>query len=270
MESLKMQLDVKGDGVPLVLVGGGLTGMASFAPHQERLAGERRVIRAQLLMVQYGLENRKLPQGYSLRMESDALANALRADGLDAPVDVVAWSYGAATSLDFALNHPDRVRTLTLIEPPAFWVLDGTGRMDAESAREKRELAALNAEMREDVSEDQLVRFMRLASIGPPDKAPQSLPQWPVWYQHRRSLRGNDAPLDHLDSVERLTAFEVPVLLVKGTGSSHFLHAIIDALAATLPNARVIELPAGHGPQIVSIDRFLAEVASFQRGAGRQ
>jgi pimeloyl-ACP methyl ester carboxylesterase len=51
---------------------------------------------------------------------------------------------------------------------------------------------------------------------------------------------------------------------VKGTGSSHFLHAIIDALAATLPNARVIELPGGHAPQLVAMDRFLAEVAAFQ------
>jgi pimeloyl-ACP methyl ester carboxylesterase len=56
-----------------------------------------------------------------------------------------------------------------------------------------------------------------------------------------------------------------PVLLVKGTGSSHFLHAITDALAATLPDARVIELPGGHAPHLVTMDRFLSELASFQR-----
>lgn len=265
-QGLKMQLDLKGEGPPLVLVGGGLTGMASFAPHQARLAGERQVIRAQLLMVQYGLENRPLPEGHSIRMESEALANALTGAGVEGKFDLVAWSFGAVTSLDFALNHPDRVRTLTLIEPPAFWVLDATGRKDADSAREKKQMAELNAGMRDDVDEGQLVSFLRQAAIAPPGVVPQSLPQWPDWYKHRRSLRGNDAPLRHTDSADRLAGLKVPVLLVKGTGSSHFLHAIIDALAVTLPDARVIELPGGHAPHLASMDRFLTELATFQRG----
>lgn len=264
---LKMQLDVRGEGPPLVLVGGGLTGMHSFEPHQARLAGERRVIRAQLITVQYGLENRPLPDGYSLRMESEALSNALADLKLEGPVDVAAWSYGAATSLDYALNHPERVRTLTLIEPPAFWVLDATGHLDPQSAREKQALSELNAGMKEDVNEDQLASFARQAAFVPPSVAPQSLPQWPNWVKHRRSLRGNDGPLLHTDSAERLKAFRVPVLLVKGTGSSHFLHAILEALAATLPDVRVIELAGGHAPQIVAMDRFLAETAAFQASA---
>jgi pimeloyl-ACP methyl ester carboxylesterase len=264
MNALKLQLDVRGDGAPLVLVGGGLTGMLSFLPHQQRLASQRKVIRAQLLSVQYGLEDRPLPQGYGLRMESEALAAALEAEGLTGAIDLIAWSYGAATTLDYALNHPERVRTLTLIEPPAFWVLEETGRMDAQSADEKHQLATLNTGMLEDVSEEQLVTFAHLAGFVPRGVAPQSLPQWPVWFQHRRSLRGNDGPLLHRDARARLAALKVPVLLVKGTGSSHFLHAIIDALAATLPNARVIELPGGHAPQLVAMDRFLAEVAAFQ------
>jgi pimeloyl-ACP methyl ester carboxylesterase len=270
IDMLKMQLDVAGEGPPLVLVGGGLTGMQSFEPHRARLAGERRVIRAQLLSVQYGLENRPLPPGYSLRMESEALANALAELKLEGPVDLVAWSYGAATTLDYALNHPERIRTLTLIEPPAFWALEATGRLDEQSAREKEALSALNAGMKEDVNEDQLVSFMRQAAIVPPGAAPQSMPQWPGWFKHRRSLRGNDGPLLHTDSAARLKALRAPVLLVKGTGSSHFLHAIIDALAATLPDARVIELPGGHAPQIVAMDRFLAQTAEFQRTAGAQ
>ena len=264
-QRLKMQVDVRGEAAPLVLVGGGLTGMLSFEPHQARLAHERRVVRAQLLSVQYGLEDRPLPLRYSLRMESEALSNALEALDLTTPFDVVAWSYGAAISLDYALNHPERIRTLTLIEPPAFWVLDATGRTDAKSVEQKKEMATLNAKMRQDIGQAELADFLRQAGMCPPDRAPQSMPQWPVWYEHRRSLRANAAPLDHTDSAARLTAFEPPVLLVKGTGSAHFLHAIIDALAATIPNGRVIELPSGHAPHLVAMDRFLSEVTSFQR-----
>src|SRR5512146_282887 len=52
----KMQLDAKGHGEPVVLVGGGLTGWESWIPHQQRLAASRQAIRANPIAVQYGLE----------------------------------------------------------------------------------------------------------------------------------------------------------------------------------------------------------------------
>ncbi len=55
------------------------------------------------------------------------------------------------------------------------------------------------------------------------------------------------------------------MLLVKGTGSSHFLHRIIDGVAATLPPAQTIELPGGHAANIVAMDAFLDKMAAFQR-----
>ncbi|HEU0029858.1 MAG TPA: alpha/beta hydrolase [Kofleriaceae bacterium] len=263
---LEMQLDVQGTGAPLVLVGGGLTGWDSWVPHQQRLASSRTVARAQPLAVQLGLDDAKLPAGYSIRVESAALAAALDAHGLAAPIDVVAWSYGAYISLDFALQHPERIRSLTLIEPPAMWVLGATGRLDADAARESEELQTLYAGMTGDVSEAQLAAFCRQAGLVPEGMQPEQLPPWPSWVKHRRSLRTGNAIWDHRDTADRLRAFDRPVLLVKGTGSSHFLHQIIDGLAASLPHAQVIELPGGHAPQLVAIDAFLDALAEFQRG----
>jgi pimeloyl-ACP methyl ester carboxylesterase len=57
------------------------------------------------------------------------------------------------------------------------------------------------------------------------------------------------------------------VLLVTGTDTTPFLRRIHETLAEHLPNARAVEMPAGHAPQLVSIDRFLAELARFQEGA---
>jgi pimeloyl-ACP methyl ester carboxylesterase len=262
--NLMMQTDDKGQGAPLVLVGGGLTGWESWRPFQARLADARRVVIANPLSVQFGLENRRLPPSYSVKMESRALEAALDARSLAGPVDLVAWSYGAAISLDYALDHPDRVRTLTLIEPPAFWVLQATGRMDAQSQREMDELRALYAQMTEDVSEGQLGTFVRQAGLVPPGASPSDLPSWPAWVKHRRSLRAGDAPFVHTDDDARLRAFDRRVLLLKGTGSSHFLHAIQDALAASLPRAKLLELPGGHAPQMVATDRFLVALADFQ------
>lgn len=135
------------DGTPLAVVGGGLTGWASWRPLLPRLTVGRRVILLQPVNVQYGLEGRPLPVGYSVRAESLALKMTL--DGLAAtsPVDILAWSYGAHIALDFALTHPERLRRLALIEPPALWVLPEHGREHDEVGRLENLIASSAAEV---------------------------------------------------------------------------------------------------------------------------
>jgi pimeloyl-ACP methyl ester carboxylesterase/quercetin dioxygenase-like cupin family protein len=262
---VRMQTFVQGAEPPIVLVGGGLTGALSWEPHQARLARSRRVARVQPLSVQYGLENRPLPDGYSVEMESAALGAAI--DDLGSAVaDVVAWSYGAAIALEWALDHPERVRTLALIEPPALWVLGATGLEDETSRRASAELRALYATMTNDVTEDQLAAFALQAGLCPPGTSPRDLPAWPVWVRHRRSLRTGGALWAHTNTVERLRAFDRPVLIVKGTGSAPFLHRITDGLASALPRGEILELPGGHAPQIVAMDNFLSRLAAFHAG----
>jgi pimeloyl-ACP methyl ester carboxylesterase len=119
------------------------------------------------------------------------------------------------------------------------------------------------------VSEEQLEEFVRLVGISPPGVDPKGMPQWPLWMKYRRSLRGNFAPFVTRDDPERLDGFRAPVLLVKGTGSAPFLHAVIDVLGRRLPDNEVVEYPAGHAPHIVSMDRFMEKLASFQAQKGR-
>jgi pimeloyl-ACP methyl ester carboxylesterase len=262
----RMQAERTGGGQPVVLIGGGLTGWASWEPHAARLAATREVTRLQLLSVQYGLEDRPLLDGYSVRMESRALAAALDELGRTGPVDLVAWSYGALVTLDFALNHPERVRTLTLIEPPALWTLPDRGR----SLPDTRALEAVASEIDDDddVSIHALTSFLRTVALVPPAADPESLPQWESWVRHRRSLRATSAPFDHTDDPARLRELDRPVLLVTGHGTSPFLRAIHDTLAATLPDARTLELAGGHAPQLADMDGFLERLARFHADAG--
>lgn len=259
----KMPIETNGTGAPLLLIGSGLTGWQSWIPHEERLVTTRLVSRAQLINVQLGLEGTPLPSDYSVKLESRALAAGLEAAGMRGAIDIAAWSYGAFVALDYALDHPDRVRTLTLIEPPAFWVLDATGHMDEQSRRDREQLEALHAAMRGDVSEDQLEAFMTHVGLAPPGRPLRSMPQWPNWVKHRRSLLQGPAVFAHRDDAARLRAFDRPVLLVKGAGSTHFLHRIVDALGETLPNARVVELPGGHAPHLVAMDEFIRILSDF-------
>jgi pimeloyl-ACP methyl ester carboxylesterase len=257
----RMQWKVVGAGRPLVLIGGGLTGWASWAPFVDHFAETRSVARLQLLSVGLGLAGRPLPPDYSVELESRALAGALDAIGWNDAVDIVAWSYGALVTLDFALDHPERIRTLTLIEPPAFWLLPDAGKGDPDVEA----LHALAELTRDDVTDVDLELFIRIAGLVPPGREPRDEPQWPVWYEHRFSLKNNTAPLVHRDDVARLHTFDRPVLLVTGTGTSPFLRNAHDRLAAELPNATAIEMPAGHAPHLVSADRFLDELQRFQQ-----
>jgi pimeloyl-ACP methyl ester carboxylesterase len=260
---LAMQTAAAGSGPVIALVGGGLTGWLSWEAHQKRLAATRTAVRVQPLSVQFGLENRALPDGYSVRLESRALARGLEAGGFGEAIDVVAWSYGGAIALDYALEHPERIRTLTLIEPPAFWVARATGLVDPSGEREIERMHASYTDMKNDVSEDALAAFVEQVALCPPGQSPRALPAWPVWARHRQSLRTGDAAFDHNDEVARLRAFSRPVLLVQGTGSWPVLHRVVDGLAATLPRAERIELPGGHAPQIVAMDAFLARLTAF-------
>jgi len=282
MEQRSMLTKVSGTGAPLILVPGGVTGWLDWELHAKRLKTKRKVIRVQLLNVQYGLENRPLPSDYSVKMESRALKAAL--DNLEtlAPVDIVAWSYGALVALDYALDNSMRIRSLTLIEPPAWWVVRALGETDVDRAvtaskyiREvgramgqgdivARHAASMPDISRGDVSEDVLEQFLYAVGICAKGQPARSLSQWPVWVRHRQSLRAGFAPMEHVDVLERLRAFLRPVLLVKGTGSVPFLHKVIDVLASQLPKSRVVEMPRGHAPQILSMDSFLEEMEAFQ------
>jgi len=259
-KAMKMQCAVTGNGRPIVLVPGGLTGWASWEPFEKIFSETRTVIRVQLLGVQFGLENRTLPKDYSVNTESDALAATLDSLGYTMPIDLVAWSFGAFTSLNYALDHPDKIRTLTLIEPPAMWVLRATEKWDDEAKHTANFMQTFQGE----ITEDMLAEHLKHAGFLQPGQSARDLPQWNNWVHFRRSLRINPYVVSHQDDVERLRKLKSPTLLVKGTGSTAWLHHIIDGLSENIPHSRVVEFPGGHAPHIVSRDSFLAELEKFQ------
>jgi pimeloyl-ACP methyl ester carboxylesterase len=256
----KMQSEVSGAGRPIVLLPGGLTGWVSWEPFVKSFSEKRTVIRVQLLGVQYGLEDRPLPEDYSVKTESGALAALLDSLGYTQPLDVVAWSFGAFTALDFALDQPNRIRTLTLIEPPAMWVLRVTGKWNDEIQK----AADFFETQKGDITEDMLADFLVHAGFVPPGQSARDLPKWDYWVGFRRSLRVNPSVVSFRDDLSRLKNFQAPVLLVKGTGSAPWLHRVIDGLHENLPHSRIVEFPAGHAPHLVSTDKFLAELDKFQ------
>lgn len=254
-----MKSKVTGEGEQLVLLPGGLTGWISWEPYLPLLAQGRKITLFQLLNVQYGLEKRPLPPDYSISYESRDLNESLEKLDID-KADFVAWSFGAAITLNFALDHPEKVNSLTLIEPPAIWTLRNRGLLTEVLDQDEKQMEGLSTN---DISEEQLVWFTHFAGFVPPALDPRSLPQWPVWMQHRQSLRDNIVVFEHQDSLERLRNFHKPVLLVTGEGTSPFLAEIIKVLGEELPDARTARFPGGHAPHLAAQEEFLTRLREF-------
>jgi pimeloyl-ACP methyl ester carboxylesterase len=254
-----MKREVSGSGEPVVLVPGGLTGWLSWEPHARTLAGRFRVTRVQLLAVDMGLRNEPLPKDYSVDYETEGLKQAIDEIGVE-QAHFAAWSFGAEVTLNFALNNPARVKTLTLIEPPAIWVLRSRGPLATEQVDDQRTIAKLGPD---DVSEAQLGWFTHFAGFVPRDVDPKSLPQWPSWVRHRQSLRTGDVVYRHEDDIRRVRDFQRPTLLFKGEGSTTWLHDIVDILGTEFPRSRVVLLPGGHAPHIVSMKPFMDTFVGF-------
>lgn len=111
---------VEGTDLPIVMLNGGTADMSVFAPHSKQLSTEYKVIRMEQFNVQYATEDRTLPKNHSVQMESEAVKATLDSLNLHEPVVLMGHSYGGLIALDFALNYPNYIRSLVLIEPPVF------------------------------------------------------------------------------------------------------------------------------------------------------
>lgn len=256
--------EVTGQGEPIVLMPGGLSGWLSWIPHAERLSAGRKVVRVQLRSVELAEAGEPFPADYGTLTEREALRAAVDELGLER-FDLAGWSYGGDVSLAFALEYPERVRTLTLIEPAAFWVLRETG----YSAEALAEAEAYDRSMtNREVTIGDLKDFLVRAGFGKPGDDFESLPGWPVWVRNRQVLSTIGTIWDYSGSLERLRAFDAPVLGVKGTDTTEDLAAVVDDIVTAAPLGRLLVLPGGHACHIQNINRFLEELGTHIAGRG--
>jgi pimeloyl-ACP methyl ester carboxylesterase len=216
------------------------------------------VTRVQLHSVALGLSGAPLPSDYSVNYEVTALGKTL--DGLAIEqADFAGWSYGGEIALSFAVRYPDRIRSLTLIEPDAHWMVRQRGPLPKQVLDNQRYFQTL---AKDEISEAELITFLRYIGV-PEDVNPRTLPQWPLWFEHRQSLRIGDAPFRHDDNIDLVRAFDKPVLLVKGEGSDPYVHNEIGLLAEEFLDARVVAFPGGHSAHIDSMQPFLESFNRF-------
>lgn len=178
-----------------------------------------------------------------LHATATRVAGAL-AERIGAPLDLIGHSFGATVALRLALERPELVRSLTLVEPVLFVIARGTPAFEAfigDYADVEQRLAG--------EPEAAAALFHRAWGAGTLEHLPEAQRRYMV---ERMPLVGaqNHVLLDDVPGLTapgRLEGFDRPVLLVEGADSPPVVAAIHDALAARLPKARRLVVPgAGH------------------------
>lgn len=185
--------------------------------------------------------------------QSDTHAEATRqaadcAEALGAPVDVIGHSFGATVALRLALERPELVQSLVLIEPVLFAAAKAAEdpRFAAFAAREGRFRELLAAGRADEATEAFLAVWgsgQPFAALSPAARA-YMVARIDIVAALDPVLMGDAAGLLRYMALESLG---VPVLLVQGDQSPPIIDAIQTELARRLPMARRAVVPgAGH------------------------
>jgi len=176
---------------------------------------------------------------------ADALA-ILDALEIERPV-VVGHSMGGGHALAFALAHPERVGRLVIVDIGP--ELESEGR--ARSVRLTAERPASFPDER--AAED----YLRITSPGYTDAVYANRVRWLfrrengalVWRADANALRQILSGTAGRSAWADLAALRTPLLVVRGTRSIYLSEATARRMIETVPDARLVELDAGHNVQ---------------------
>jgi pimeloyl-ACP methyl ester carboxylesterase len=257
-----------GDGPPLVFV------HCSSASHKEWrfVASHYQAVRTCLMpdLIGYGKSSGHLDAAGNSVACTDADVVRFLLDRLDEPADIVAHSYGGVAALEAAISHQQKVRSLFLVEPVAFQVLDedrhAAARREAFGIAERVAAAEAAGNMR------RAARIYMGYWIG--------LLKWTFSPRYFKQSVLKTVPkvafefryLSQLDAGSRAyRGLTCPVTLVQGGRSTSAAHAVIDELSSQLPNSNRKEIPgAGHMSPFTHSEAIFELVRAHLERSGRE
>lgn len=251
---LRVHTQAAGDHGPrIVLLHGMIVGSLAnwFFSVSPALSGDHRLLMYDLRG--HGLSERP-PDGYSVASMAADLGAVVDRFAGDEPVTVVGHSFGAIAALRFALDHPQRVHRLVVVEAPLPITASTTAEVMLADVRGSGDVAA-DIELTPEFIE-------RLVNESV-DSALASLPeeqQAAFRAKGRRGRRlvsrasalvlGTSIMTDLMEAPDiaddELRACRCPVLLCYGAHTLPVMAATCERLAAVLPDVRVRTFDAGH------------------------
>lgn len=255
-----LHVDVTGSGPPALLVHGSMSFGALAFSEQRPLAAEFEL---------HVIDRRGFGRspGGAGRVDFEPEAEEIAAL-LDRPMHVLGHSYGGIVCMLAAALRPDGVRSLVLVEPPAFGVVEGDPVVDTMLER-------LMAHVRggAGLTEEEYLRVF-LAAWGFELGQGQALNA-----VARRSVRrsiGERSPAEARIPMEELRRAPFPILVARGGWDAvpeparaiggHAFIAVCDVLVRRLDAELAVFPGAAHQPQLVG-EPFNRRLASFWHAA---
>lgn len=257
-----------GSGTPILAVhGSGLQGQ-NWRGLQSSLGEDYRLHAPDL----YGYgqsETLPMPQRMTLDDNAGLIGALLRR--FDRPVHLLGHAFGAAVALRAALEHPDRIQSMTLYEPLTLHLLKPEHGGHAPAQRQMESLASdmRVACLRGDTAEAARIFYDHCHGQNAFNQLPVA----------RWKLLQTQAPRLCLDigmafqARQALSAYRglrMPVLLLSGMRSSGLLRLIAERLASVLPAVRHAILPElGHLAPVSHPEAVARVIAPFLRACER-
>lgn len=219
---------------------------------------------------QWGCGDREAwPAGDAFSLSAEAVTVNEILDSAAEPVHLVGHSYGGALALHIARHRPERLKSLSLIEPSAFHLLLGGTSVDEALLREITAVAAdVNRALRSGNHWAGMSRFVDYWSgKGTWDGMPEEVRAKLTACLAKVSLDFHALLWDE----GRLTDFanlDIPTLVLRGSLAHPPSRRIVDKLADTLPRVQTAVVDgAGHMAPITHPDAVNEHIANHLIGA---
>ncbi|HEV8713665.1 MAG TPA: alpha/beta fold hydrolase [Candidatus Binatia bacterium] len=198
----------------------------TFAPLAKELHGE-----VALVLKDREAYTRKPGEGLTLADEVAGVCRAADEQGL-ASFHLLGYSAGAVVAVALTAAHPERVKTLAVIEPP--WIGNDTTNAEAQALHE-----ALDCVLTEVPLNQRMAQFRQ--AIMRPGESPAPLPPGPApSWASTRAAQGQvlwQAIRTATLEKNRLRSFAAPVYVVVGTRSHPGFRATAEELVSVFPRA---------------------------------
>lgn len=247
----RLTLHVAGNGRPLVLFHSLLADRTSFDSVARALAATHRIIALDLP----GFGGSTFIEG-GLEATADGIAAALETLGLTAKPIFIGNGYGGFVALMTAIRHPDLAARLVLADCGAAFDEPGRAAFRGMSAAAKKDGLTSVADL----------AMRRLFAPGYQAEHPDLIAHRKERFVavEPRTFHSACQALSTLDLRAQLDAVRVPVLVVVGEMDEATPPPMSSALAAGLPDAKLIVLPGcAHVPQLQDPMLFLKTIGEF-------
>ena len=255
-----------GEGEPVVFVHGTISDYRVWEAQMDTFPQNYRVI---ALSRRYAYPNDQTisdSNDYSVKAHAKDLIEFIQKLDLG-PIHLIGHSFGGFTSIILALERPDLIKSLTLLEAPVLSLLENLPEAAELSAEFFNNFVIPTSKAFNEHNDEAAVALFVGGVMGDSlyfDKAPQNEKR--MWLANTPELKAfaSGADLFPLLNCQDFKQLKVPVLLIKGAETPEIFRLASDQLHKCIQNSKLRELRnASHGLQHQNPEDFNKMVLEF-------